>query len=153
MTDKQPDTEGSSASSDNRQNQGVKTVEETDDNLRQQELQNKIIDNPFENLLKIDNLYRGALLASGGFFFVLLLFYFTLDESLHVHLIMMMLLDVGLVCAVVYFYPAVRELADQDNLNRANRLKQQQDEQAAEGKQEERVPLVEEKEPEDKKEK
>ena len=71
-----------------------------------------IVDNPFESLLKVDKLYKGTLVSATAFFFVLLLFFFTLDESLRIHMLGMMVLDIGLIAAVVYYYPALKQSID-----------------------------------------
>ena len=83
--------------------------------LRQREQESLILANPLENILKVENLYKGTLIAAVVLFFVLLLFFFTLGDDLKIHMAAMMVLDVGLICAVALFYPALRDMIEADN--------------------------------------
>ena len=60
-------------------------------------------------MLKVDKLYKGTLIAATSFFALLLMFFFTMEGSLKIHMIGMMVLDLCLIGSVIYYYPALKE--------------------------------------------
>ena len=87
----------------------------------------KIVENPLDNLLKVDKLYRGMLISSIILLCMLVLFYNTLGDDMKIHLIIMMVLNVLLIATVVYFYPHFKKASLSEDESDASKLEEKKE--------------------------
>jgi len=62
----------------------------------------------------LEKLFKGIIIVGVLLFIVLVIFYMTLDESLKIHLLIMIFFDIGLLGISIYFYPTIKEIVNDD---------------------------------------
>jgi len=67
-----------------------------------------------EDMTQLEKLFKGIIIVGVLLFIVLVIFYNTLDESLKIHLLIMIFFDIGLLGISIYFYPTIKEIVNDD---------------------------------------